>query len=52
MSTDRKFWVGLCLFAMLGGALNAIGIGVTDEPFSFFTILGPAMLIDLNASFK
>lgn len=52
MSSDRKFWVGLCLFAMLGAALNAIGIRVSDNPFSFFTILGLAILIDINASFK
>jgi hypothetical protein len=52
MSSDRKFWVGLCLFALLGGALNAIGIRVADDPFSFFTILGLAILIDLNASIK
>lgn len=50
MNIDRKFWVGLVLFAFLGGALNAMGIGVSDNPFSFFTILIIAILIDINAS--
>lgn len=49
---NRKFWVGLCLFALLGAALNAMGIGVEDNPVSFFTILGLALAIDLNASFQ
>jgi len=52
MSSNRKFLVGVLLFAMLGGALNAIGLRVADDPFSFFTILGIALLIDLNASWK
>jgi hypothetical protein len=50
--SNRKFLVGICLFALLGGALNAIGIRVSENPMSFFTILGLAILIDLNASFK
>ena len=50
MSSDRKFWVGLCLFAMLGASLNAIGISASENPVSFLTILGLAVAIDVNAS--
>lgn len=45
-----KFWIGLFLFMLLGLALGAMGIGAADNPVSFFTILGIAILIDLNAS--
>jgi hypothetical protein len=52
MSSNRKFWVGALLFAMLGAALSAIGINFKDNPISFMTIIGISVLIDLNASWK
>ena len=45
-----KFWIGTALFALLGGALGAIGITVVDNPVSFLVIMAIAACIDLNAS--
>ena len=47
---NMKFWIGLILFGILGAALSAIGIRVEENPISFFTIIGIAVLIDVNAS--
>jgi hypothetical protein len=52
LMSNRKFFMGILLFALLGGALNAIGIRVSEDPVSFMTILIIAILIDLNASFQ
>lgn len=43
-----KFWSGVFLFALLGLVLGAIGITISENPMSFFTILTVAILIDLN----
>ena len=49
---NRKSLMGVLLFGILGAALSAIGIKFSDDPVSFMTIIGIAVLIDLNASFK
>lgn len=45
-----KFWISTALFAILGAALAAIGITVTENPISFLVIMAIAACIDLNAS--
>lgn len=49
---NRKTLLGALLFGVLGAALSAMGIKFVDNPVSFMTIIGIAVLIDVNASIK
>lgn len=39
----------LILYALLGTALAASGVGVMEKPWQFFVIMGLVLAIDINA---
>ena len=43
--------IGYILYALLGVAMSAAGVGVMDKPWQFFVIMAIVMAIDLNARF-
>lgn len=43
--------LGMILYACLGFALSAAGVGIMEKPWQFIVILGLVMAIDLNSRF-
>lgn len=43
--------IGAILYAALGVALSAAGVGVFEKPWQFFMILALVVAIDMNTKF-
>ena len=43
--------LGIILYACLGIALAASGVGVMEKPWQFFVIMGLVIAIDLTSKF-
>ena len=44
-------YLSIILYALLGMALGAAGVGVMAKPWEFFAILGLVLAIDLNSAY-
>lgn len=49
---EIKMLVGLILYALLGVALSASGVGIMNKPWQFLCILGLVLCIDFNSKFS